>query len=83
MYILNKLGLEIRTLAALSYHSGLGTSLKRSLARFNKDDVIQEIKEMRAWYNEQNIIDSLPIDSRIKSIGSAAIKFDKYYPYGT
>lgn len=83
MYILNKLGLEIRTLAALSYNSGLGTSLKRSLARFNKDDVIQEIKEMRAWYNEQNIIDSLPIDSRIKSIGSAAIKFDKYYPYGT
>ena len=36
MYILNKLGLEIKTLEALSYKSALGTSLKRSLARFNK-----------------------------------------------
>ena len=52
MYILYKLGLEIKTLEALSYKSGLGVSLKRSLARFNKDDVIEEIKEMRAWYNE-------------------------------
>lgn len=83
MYILYKLGLEIKTLEELSYKSGLGTSLKRSLARFNKDDVIEEIKEMRAWYNEQSVIDSLPIDSRIKSIGSAVIKFDKYYPNGT
>ncbi|NMB43058.1 MAG: hypothetical protein GX995_02875 [Clostridiales bacterium] len=80
MYILHKLGLGIKTLEALSYKSELDVSFKRSLARFNKDDVIKEIKKMRLWYNEQNIIDSLPIDSRIKSIGSAIIKFDKYYP---
>ena len=80
MYILYKFGLQIKTLELLSYKSKLGISFKRSLGRFNKEDVVKEIKEMRIWYNEQKIIDSLPIDSRIKSIGSAVIKFDKYYP---
>lgn len=80
MYILYKLGLELKTLEALSYKSELSISFKRSLARFNKDDVIKEIKKMRLWYNEQKIIDTLPIDSRIKSVGSAILKFDRYYP---
>ncbi|NLY45926.1 MAG: hypothetical protein GX053_08085 [Tissierella sp.] len=40
----------------------------------------EENKKARLWYNQQKIIDSLPIDSRIKSIGSAIIKFDKHYP---
>ena len=80
MYILYKFGLEIKILELLSYKSKLGISFKRSLAPFSKEDVVKEIKEMRIWYNEQKIIDSLPIDSRIKSIGSAVIKFDKYYP---
>ena len=83
MYALYKFGLEIKTLERLSYKSKLGVSLKRSLARFDKDSAIEEIKKMRAWYNQQTIIDTLPIDSRIKSIGSAIIKFDKNYPNGT
>lgn len=80
MYVLNKFGLEIEILESLSYKSELGISFKRSLGRFNKDDVIRDIKKARLWYNQQKIIDSLPIDSRIKSIGSAIIKFDKHYP---
>lgn len=80
MYILNKFGLNIGILESLSYKSELGISFKWSLGRLNKDDVIEEIKKARLWYNQQNIIDSLPIDSRIKSISSAIIKFDKYYP---
>lgn len=45
MYILYKLGLEVKILEALSYKSELGISFKGSLARFNKDDVIKEIKK--------------------------------------
>lgn len=82
MYILYKLGLEIKKLEVLSYKSELGISFKRSLVRFNRDEVIEEIKKIRLWYNKQSIIDNLPIDSRIKSIGSAMIKFDRYYPDG-
>lgn len=78
MYVLNKFGLKIEILESLSYKSELGISFKRSLGRFNKDDVIEDIKKARLWYNQQKIIDSLPIDSRIKSIGSAIIKFDKF-----
>ena len=80
MYVLNKFGLKIEILESLSYKSELGISFKRSLGRFNKDDVIKDIKKARLWYNQKKIIDSLPIDSRIKSIGSAIIKFDKFYP---
>ena len=80
MYMLNKFGLGIEVLESLSYKSELEISFKRSLGRFNKDKVIEDINKARLWYNQQNIIDSLAIDSRIKSIGSAIIKFDKYYP---
>ena len=80
MYMLNKFGLKVKILESLSYKSELGISFKRSLGRFDKEDVIEEIKKARLWYNQQKIIDSLPIDSRIKSIGSAIIKFDKHYP---
>ncbi len=80
MYILNKFGLSIEVLESLSYKSELEISFKRSLGRFSKDKIIVDINKARLWYNQQNIIDSLAIDSRIKSIGSAMIKFDKYYP---
>lgn len=80
MYALEKLGLTLEILDSLSYKSELGINLKRSLARFDKDKVIDEIKKMRIWYNQDGRLDGLAIDSRLKSVGSAIIKYEKYYP---
>lgn len=46
MYILNKFGLNIEIFESLSYKSKLGISFKKSLGRFNKNDVIEEIKKL-------------------------------------
>lgn len=78
MYILEKVGLSIKILDSLSYKTNLTVSMKRTLRHFNKQDVLQDIRNAREWYNTQAIIYKLPIDLRIKSIGSAELKFNRY-----
>ena len=78
MYILEKVGLSIEILDSLSYKTNLAVSMKRTLRHFNKQDVLQDIRNAREWYNTQAIIYKLPIDLRIKSIGSAELKFNRY-----
>lgn len=78
MYILNKVGLSVDILDSLSYRSSLAISMKRTLRHFDKGDVLNDIRNARQWYNKQSILYKLPIDLRIKSIGSASIKFDRY-----
>lgn len=78
MYILEKVGLGIEILDSLSYKTNLTVSMKRTLRHFNKQDVLQDIRNAREWYNTQAIIYKLPIDLRIKSIGSAELKFNRY-----
>lgn len=78
MYILEKVGLSIEILDSLSYKTNLAVSIKRTLRHFNKQDVLQDIRNAREWYNTQAIIYKLPIDLRIKSIGSAELKFNRY-----
>lgn len=78
MYILEKVGLSIEILDSLSYKTNLTVSMKRTLRHFNKQDVLQDIRNAREWYNTQAIIYKLPIDLRIKSIGSAELKFNRY-----
>lgn len=78
MYILKKVGLSIEILDSLSYKTNLTVSMKRTLRHFNKQDVLQDIRNAREWYNTQAIIYKLPIDLRIKSIGSAELKFNRY-----
>ena len=78
MYILEKVGLSIEILDSLSYKTDLSVSMKRTLRHFNKEDVLNDIRNARQWYNTQTILYQLPIDLRIKSIGSASIKFDRY-----
>lgn len=80
MYILEKIGLSIEQLEELSFKSNLNVSFKRTLSHFNKDEVIKEIKNINRWYFSLPCMDELPLDSRIKSISSAKMKFDKYYP---
>lgn len=83
MYILEKIGLNIKLLEMLSYESKLGVSFKRTLSHFNKDEVLKEIKSINKWYLTMNTIDDLPLDSRIKSVSSAKLKFERYYPNAT
>jgi putative GTP pyrophosphokinase len=78
MYILDKVGLSIDILDSLSYRSGLSISMKRTLRHFNKEEVLDDIRNARQWYNKQSVLYKLPIDLRIKSIGSASMKFDRY-----
>lgn len=62
MYILEKVGLSIKILDSLSYKTNLTVSMKRTLRHFNKQDVLQDIRNAREWYNTQAIIYKLPID---------------------
>lgn len=83
MYILDKIGLNIEILESLSYESKLGMSFKRTLSHFSKEEVLKEIELINNWYFSLEIIDDLPLDSRIKSVSSAKIKFERYYPNAT
>jgi len=83
MYILEKIGLTIDILDQLSYRSNLGVSFKRTLSHFDEDKVIEEIRSINKWYFTKEILDELPIDSRIKSVSSARLKFKRYYPNAT
>ena len=83
MYILDKIGLNIENLESLSYESELGMSFKRTLSHFNKEEVLKEIELINNWYFSLEIIDDLPLDSRIKSVSSAKMKFERYYPNAT
>lgn len=80
MYILDKIGLSIEILESLSYESKLGVSFKRTLSHFNKDAVLEEIKSINNWYITLDILDDLPLDSRVKSVSSAMLKYERYYP---
>lgn len=83
MYILDKIGLNIEILESLSYESKLGMSFKRTLSHFNKEEVLKEIELINNWYFSLEIIDDLPLDSRIKGVSSAKMKFERYYPNAT
>ncbi len=83
MYILDKIGLNIEILESLSYESKLGMSFKRTLSHFSKEEVLKEIELINNWYFSLEIIDDLPLDSRIKSVSSAKMKFERYYPNAT
>lgn len=83
MYILDKIGLNIEILESLSYESKLGMSFKRTLSHFSKEEVLKEIELINNWYFSLEVIDDLPLDSRIKSVSSAKMKFERYYPNAT
>lgn len=83
LYILDKVGLSIEILEQLSYKSKLGISFKRTVAHFDKKEVRNEIIDVQNWYNSIEFLDDLALDSRVKSLSSAMLKFDRYYPSST
>jgi len=78
--ILQTDGLTIRVLDKLSYKSELGINLKKNLHYFEKEKLLEEIIKVNAWYDEFDELHNLALDYRIKSVQSAMLKYERYYP---
>lgn len=78
--ILKKDGLSLKLLEKLSYRSDMGIRLKNNLHYFDRDVLLRELLEMNRWYDTCGLLSGLFIDYRIKSIQSAMLKFERYYP---
>ena len=77
---LEKNGLSINILNEITYKSALGKNLKNSLRKFNKEDLIDEVRTVIRFYTEIEILEEVDLDYRIKSLDSCLRKYDKYYP---
>ena len=78
--ILQRDGLTIGILEKLSYKSELGINLKKNLHYFNRETLLEEIIKVNEWYDEFAELHNLALDYRIKSVQSAMLKYDRYYP---
>jgi putative GTP pyrophosphokinase len=78
--ILKKDGLTIELLTKLSYKSRLGLRLKKNLHYFDKEALFAELEQINEWYDTCDFLHDITIDYRIKSIQSARLKYDRYYP---
>ena len=78
--ILKRDGLSLELLRKLSYQSDLGIRLKKNLHYFDKEILFAELLKVNRWYDVCEYLHSIPIDYRIKSIQSAMLKYDRYYP---
>ncbi len=73
-------GLSVEILDALSFESHLGISLKKNLHYFDKNLLITELMTMTEWLDEQEILSSIALDYRIKSLDSILLKYERYHP---
>jgi putative GTP pyrophosphokinase len=78
--ILKKDGLTIELLTKLSYKSQLGLRLKKNLHYFDKEALFAELEQINEWYDTCDLLHNITIDFRIKSIQSARLKYNRYYP---
>ena len=78
--ILQRDGLTIELLARLSYKSELGINSKKNLHYFEKDALVEELIKINEWYDEFEELHELALDYRIKSVQSAILKYNRYYP---
>lgn len=78
--LLQRDGLTIELLSRLSYKSELGISLKKNLHYFDKDSLFDELIKINSWYDECEELYDLALDYRIKSVQSAILKYNRYYP---
>ena len=78
--ILKKDGLSLEKLERLSYHSELRINLKKNLHYFNKEKLFRELEAVNQWYDLCTELENVAIDYRIKSIQSAQLKYERYYP---
>ena len=78
--ILKKDGLSLDKLQRLSYHSDLGVHLKKNLHYFDRESLFDELDAINGWYDSCIALHDIVTDYRIKSIQSARLKYEKYYP---
>ncbi len=78
--ILKKDGLSFELLEKLSYRSDLGVRLKKNLHYFDKKKLFDELLKVHKWYLKSIQLRGISIDYRIKSIQSAILKYERYYP---
>lgn len=78
--VLKRDGLSVTLLEELSYQSDLGIRLKKNLHYFDKARLFRELMQVNRWYDTCNLLHGLTIDYRIKSIQSAVLKYERYYP---
>ena len=78
--ILQRDGLTIELLSKLSYKSQLGINLKKDLHYFDENKLTAEIIKINEWYDEFEELRELALDYRIKSVQSAIMKYNRYYP---
>ena len=78
--ILQRDGLTLELLGELSYKSQLGINLKKNLHYFDKEALFEELIKVNEWYDEAEILHDLALDYRIKSVQSAILKYNRYYP---
>lgn len=78
--ILKKDGLSFLLLEQLSYQSELGIRLKKNLHYFERKTLFDELMKVNKWYDTCEYLCDIVIDYRIKSIQSAILKYERYYP---
>lgn len=66
-------GLSAGIFDTLSFEAHLGIPLKKNL-------LIAELIEMTEWLDEQEILSSIVLEYRVKSLDSILMKYDRYYP---
>ena len=76
---LDIIGLSEDVLESLSYKSNLGVSLRRSIQHISKDQLAIELDSINKFYDEYDL-SAYSVNYRIKSIQSALVKYDRYYP---
>lgn len=73
-------GISEELLEKLSYESKLGKSLKNTLRKFDKQDIINELLDIKEFYESTELLRNVEFSYRIKSIQSCIMKYNKYYP---
>ncbi len=76
----NLYGISEELLDKLSFESKLGKSLKNTLRKFEKDNLFNEIIDLKEFYENNDSLKYVSFAYRIKSIQSCSLKYDKYYP---
>ena len=73
---INKL---VRSLDSVSYETKLGKNLKNTLRKFDRNELMEELKDYRLFLKKRKDI-LIDYTYRIKSIQSINLKYDRYYP---
>lgn len=54
--------------------------LKKNLHYFDKESLVQELININKWYDTCEQLHEIAIDYRIKSVQSAVMKYERYFP---